>query len=296
MSKRQPLVSIGIPTYNRADMLSISLDSVLSQDYENTEIIISDNASTDSTSSVCKRYCDVDNRVKYFKQTTNLGPTANFEQVLKIASGEFFMWLGDDDWIDDNYISTCVEFLSSNTDFAHVSGLPKYYCFDKNIYDGQVFSLSHRSWMTRVMSYYNKVTDNGMFYGLMRTATIQQVKIHKTMGSDWHVIAQVVSTGKSKMLDVTHVHRQLGGATTSYKNIAESLGLSKWQAYLPMTAIAVGSWAEIFNRGELYKDKNIFGRFFVASVCALLVIKKSLFNYLSRLKKRALTLASNSKV
>src|SRR4029078_4573899 len=109
MDHTQPLVSIGIPTYNRGSLLHRSIDSALNQDFENIEIVISDNASTDETPQVCLSYAAKDRRIKYIRQTTNLGPTTNFNEVLKHASGVFFMWLGDDDWIDTSYVRTCVE-------------------------------------------------------------------------------------------------------------------------------------------------------------------------------------------
>ena len=96
-----PKVSIGIPTFNRADLLRRSIESALGQDYPNIEVLVSDNASTDETPAICQGLGD---RIKYFRQSINLGPLTNFSKVLEMASGEFFMWLGDDDWIDASYV------------------------------------------------------------------------------------------------------------------------------------------------------------------------------------------------
>src|ERR1035437_9224723 len=111
MKPNAPLVTIGIPTYNRAEMLRRSIDSALSQDYLMIEVIVSDNASTDETQEVCKEFSKKDGRVKYIKQSSNIGAVANFADVLERASGEYFMWLGDDDWIDASYVSHCVSIL-----------------------------------------------------------------------------------------------------------------------------------------------------------------------------------------
>ena len=81
MKLNMPLVTIGIPTYNRAEMLKRSIESALSQDYAMIEVIISDNASTDDTQGICQYFIKKDNRVKYVKQLSNKGPSTNFNEV-----------------------------------------------------------------------------------------------------------------------------------------------------------------------------------------------------------------------
>ena len=100
MSDKAPLVSIGIPTHNRERLVSRAIESALHQDYPHIEIVISDNASTDSTPEICRRYSQERPNVRYIQQTQNVGATKNFDAVLQRSSGEFFMWLGDDDWLD----------------------------------------------------------------------------------------------------------------------------------------------------------------------------------------------------
>jgi glycosyltransferase involved in cell wall biosynthesis len=103
-----PLVTIGIPTYNRAyRYLRQALESALSQDYENLEIIVSDNCSTDHTESLIKGYSD--SRIKYFKQPKNIPASENFNFCLHQAAGAYFLLLHDDDMIDDDFVSTCMK-------------------------------------------------------------------------------------------------------------------------------------------------------------------------------------------
>ena len=104
MSEKAPLVSIGIPTYNRERLIGRAIESALHQDYPNIEIVISDNASTDATPEICRRYAQEQPNVRYVQQSRNLGATRNFDAVLQQSSGQFFMWLGDDDWLDPNYV------------------------------------------------------------------------------------------------------------------------------------------------------------------------------------------------
>ncbi|WP_310485012.1 glycosyltransferase [Chamaesiphon sp. VAR_48_metabat_403] len=108
MSK-QPFLTIGIPIYNGERYIRESLDSIISQDYSNLEIIISDNCSTDKTKDICLEYADRDSRIKYYEQETNLGATANFNFILKLATGTFFTWAAYDDYLATSYVRKCIE-------------------------------------------------------------------------------------------------------------------------------------------------------------------------------------------
>src|SRR5438128_323622 len=105
----KPLVSIGVPIYNEAQHLAEALDSLLAQDYENIEIMISDNASTDATPQICEEYVAKDPRIRYQRNETNVGSFDNFNGVFKLARGEFFMWAAGHDLRHPSQVSRCVE-------------------------------------------------------------------------------------------------------------------------------------------------------------------------------------------
>ena len=103
-----PLVSIGIPTYNRADSyLKLAIQSAVNQTYSNIEIIVSDNCSTDSTEMVVSAFGDP--RIRYFKQTKNIGGLNNANYCVEQARGNYFLLLHDDDLIDYDFVSSCME-------------------------------------------------------------------------------------------------------------------------------------------------------------------------------------------
>jgi glycosyltransferase involved in cell wall biosynthesis len=106
----KPLVSIGMPVYNGERFIRQALDSLLSQDYENFELIISDNASTDNTAEICKRYIS-DRRVQYVRNKENIGALKNFKKLVDMAHGKYFMWAAADDYWAKDFISTMVEEL-----------------------------------------------------------------------------------------------------------------------------------------------------------------------------------------
>ena len=117
MNKDQPLVTIGIPTYKRADsFLKIALESALNQTYQNIEIVISDNCSPDHTESLVTGYSDP--RIRYFRQKENIGAANNFNFCLQQARGDYFILLQDDDLIDKDFVEVCLEGAKYSTDFG----------------------------------------------------------------------------------------------------------------------------------------------------------------------------------
>ena len=281
MEQIQPLVSIGIPTYNRAELLKRSIESALSQNYTNVEVIVSDNASIDETETVCRSYGSQDGRLNYIRQSSNLGPAANFAEVLKYASGQFFMWLGDDDWIDAAYISSCVQHLRSDPTFTLVSGTAKYYRMGQKAYDGKIFNLSYDTWWLRVIAYYAKVSDNGMFYGVMNTEKIRKLEVSNTMGGDWLFLANIVSMGKVRIIPEISVHRELGGATATYRKIANSLGLPNIQAIFPKFSIAISAGMDIVLKGQAHKSRSVLARLVVGGVVFFMIMLKSIVGHLN---------------
>ena len=96
-------LSILIPTYNRENFIINALESVLNQDFEDYEIICSDNASTDKTYEILQEYSAKYNQIKIYQNDTNLGPVLNWKRCLDNASGEYVHWLWSDDWIESNF-------------------------------------------------------------------------------------------------------------------------------------------------------------------------------------------------
>jgi glycosyltransferase involved in cell wall biosynthesis len=106
----QPIVSVGIPTYNRPSGLLRTLDCITGQTYKNLEIIISDNCSPDYVSDeIVHSFQKNNNRIHYFRQNKNRGMDFNFRYVLSKASGKFFMWAADDDEWEPEFIEACIE-------------------------------------------------------------------------------------------------------------------------------------------------------------------------------------------
>jgi len=109
-----PRVSIGLPVYNGENLLGESLDALLGQTYEDFELIISDNASTDGTADMCRRYEKQDSRIRYLRQPRNIGLTPNHNFVIRQARGELFKMASHDDLYARDLLKRCVDALDEH--------------------------------------------------------------------------------------------------------------------------------------------------------------------------------------
>jgi len=127
-------VSIGLPVFNGEKYIQPALDSLLAQSYDNFELNISDNASTDGTEAICRLYAAKDHRVHYYRQPRNVGLMGNWRCVLQLASGEYFMWAQHDDCWSMNYIGTLLECLLACPSAILAAGRTLYIDGDGNAY------------------------------------------------------------------------------------------------------------------------------------------------------------------
>jgi glycosyltransferase involved in cell wall biosynthesis len=111
---RPGLVSIGLPVYNGARYLRSALDSLVAQDYEDFELIISDNASEDETEAICREFAARDPRVRYYRAERNMGPVWNAVRAYELARGEYFLLAAHDDLRHPECLSRCVAELERN--------------------------------------------------------------------------------------------------------------------------------------------------------------------------------------
>ena len=246
------LVSIGVPTYNRVVSLERALKSALAQDYEAVEIIISDNASTDGTGAFCEGVAATDARVRYIRQSSNRGAAANFRTVLAEAHGEFFMWLGDDDWMDKSYVSRCVSILGADPSYSIVAGSDRYFVGEKFDRDGLRLNLEERTGQDRVASYFRQVSMNGVFYGLMRRNVVSSVPIDDILGGDWFMVAAMAFLGKIRVLDDVYINRSADGVSSDASVLTSKFQLSKFQRANPFLTIAISAFTDIAWRSSVY--------------------------------------------
>jgi glycosyltransferase involved in cell wall biosynthesis len=248
-----PLASIGLPTYNRAKDLDRAIRSALAQDYDNLELIVCDNGSTDGTERLCREFAARDARVRYLRHPTNLGPGANFRRALAESRGEFFMWLGDDDWIDPSYVSQCADILMKDQSCSLACGVDHYYVGGKLERDGEPMNLDEATGIARVLSYYRHVNGNGAFYGLMRRQLIADTPMYEMLGGDWMLIAALAFHGKIRTAIGTNLHRTLAGVSSNWESLLSVFTLNDFQKANPGLTIAGAVFNDIAWRSPVYE-------------------------------------------
>lgn len=249
-----PLVSVGLVAYNRERKIGRAIESVLNQDYQNIELVISNDCSTDNTGLVCFEYAKNDKRIKYYNQQRNLGMTQNFIFVQEKAKGEFFMWLSDDDWLEKDYISKCLKVLMENKDYSLACGKTKFYKDDSLLDKEDVLNITDNKPQERVLNYYKGVKSNVILYGLMPIGVVRNSTYKNTFGADLLLSAQVVFQGKVLTLDDTFFYYSEGGISNNSEKLAQYYGFSKKEAAYPYRVLVKSAFWDILENGSVYKS------------------------------------------
>jgi glycosyltransferase involved in cell wall biosynthesis len=231
----RPAVSIGLPVYNGEEYICTAIESALAQSYNNIELIISDNNSTDKTEELCLAYAATDPRVKYFRQNKNIGPHGNFHFVATKAEGELFTWLAHDDILEPDFISEAVEYILPRPEVNLVTGDFKIIGPDGN--DVGVEKLEavrgHLPWesrRTKLFRYYPVSNSHFCIYGLMRSSVcrsvLQSVPEPKLMGgSEFPILTRIAVQGQ--MDSVERYWRKYRITINSSVSKSESIAMAK---------------------------------------------------------------------
>jgi len=116
ISSSKSRVTVGMPVYNGDNYLAETLDSILAQTYQNFDVVISDNGSTDGTERICREYAAKDSRIQYHRSEVNLGVSRNFKRTVGLSSGDYFMFLAHDDKLAPEFLEQCIAVLDAQTD------------------------------------------------------------------------------------------------------------------------------------------------------------------------------------
>jgi glycosyltransferase involved in cell wall biosynthesis len=199
MSNYKPWVSIGLPVYNGERYLAEALDSLLGQTFEDFELIICDNASTDSTQQICYSYADKDKRIRYFHTPVNLGAAVNFRRTFELSSGQYFKWATYDDLHGPTFLERCVDVLDRESSF--VLAYPKAKLIDAS---GRVIShyddclhLQSSEASERFIHLMQNIRLCNVQYGLVRSAILKKTALMGAfIGSDRPLLAELALFGK----------------------------------------------------------------------------------------------------
>lgn len=213
-----PLVSIGVPVYNGARFLSQALDSLLGQSMSNLELIISDNASTDDTEAICRAYAAKDARVRYFRQTVNIGAPQNWNFVAKQARGRYFKWSSANDFCPPDMVEKCVAVMEAGAGVVlcygktclidEETGKREEYAHDIAVIE----DLPHARFRTQSRA----LALNNAQSGLIRAEALRRTRYDRSYpGGDVVLMAELALQGKFVLLPDELLYRRMGRETFS---------------------------------------------------------------------------------
>lgn len=213
MASPVPAVTIGLPVFNGASMLDAAIGTLLTQDFNNFELLISDNASTDETQAICERYAQHDPRVRYVRQPRNLGPLPNFLFVARNARAELFVWAAVDDTRSCDFLRVNVEFLRANPTWVGSISPTRYEGdSDHSILMGDDV-LDDPTPGQRMVRFLRRSHPNSVFYSVFRREPLLRAlePIAWYFGFDWTVMLRLSQAGPIRRLDSGWLERGAKG-------------------------------------------------------------------------------------
>lgn len=199
-----PVISIGMPVLNGERYISAAIESILQQTFPNFELIISDNASTDTTRQIAESYASTDPRVTVMTRNKTIGAHHNYNSIVPAARGEFFKWAAHDDLLDPHFLQACWEVLAKNP--SVVLAYTRMGIIDEQ---GQQFSERSSSFSyvdvapsVRFRRYIGDRHRSEPVFGLQRLDILRMTPLlGHYPGSDWTFLAELALRGEFVQID-----------------------------------------------------------------------------------------------
>lgn len=282
-----PLVSVGLPTYNRPVGLKKCLEYLLQQTYTNIEIIISDNCSTDpEVQQIILQHAARDSRIKHFRQQENIGLENNFNFLYAQSSAPYFMWMSDDDYFEANYIEECIRFLENSRDHILCSGMAKYHTGDKFLFAEKMFVVDQKTPFKRMLRYFTGVGKNANFYGVFRHGLLAEKPIGNHVGCDWSFMAKLAVLGKLNYSNTTCYYRSATGNSGSRGAMVRKFKLNWFKTVFFETYLASVVAGNIFNDAAVIKQMKWWKRKLAVIIIFFLINRKLFFNFFKKAFKK----------
>ena len=233
MSKSEPLVCIGVPVYNGEKFLKNCLDSLLSQTFTNFNLIISDNASTDSTQSICQEYVQKDKRIQYYRQTKNIGIILNHKFVLAKSTSKYFLWAAADDLWHNTFLEKNVKILENHKNFVgSISEIKQDYNLQddwkkivantkpKNFTKGESVRLICGSYSNRIKILLQLRQESGL-YAVYRTEILKKsVDVDELNLWPLQILFKIAKFGETNLIDEVLMYKYLFGESGVGTNLS----------------------------------------------------------------------------
>jgi len=199
MGNKNLLLSVGMPAYNSELGIRDAIESILNQSFTDFELIISDNASTDATQSICEEYAAKDSRVQYTRNNVNIGAADNYNAVFKLSKGKYFKWASSNDYCAPRFFEQCINTLEKHPDA--VLAFPRTRLYSDNIddhFDYEDFlDTTSDSPKERMLHIIDNIRLNNIMNGLIRSDALSKTYLHLPFfASDSCLMCELALYGK----------------------------------------------------------------------------------------------------
>ena len=223
-ASHRPRVTIGLPVFNGEDFIEATLESLCAQEFTDFELLIADNHSTDATARICERFLARDDRIRFHPSERNLGAAWNFNRLIPLAEGEFFMWAAHDDVFAPSFVRRAVEVLDADPEAVLACvGLVYIDADGERISDMVLTGPSPSSDpVQRFRLAVNEPKWNQIF-GLMRLDVLRAVReMGAYAGADEVLLCDLSLRGRFlEIPEPLFFHREHGTSSTEGRNLAQ---------------------------------------------------------------------------
>jgi glycosyltransferase involved in cell wall biosynthesis len=193
-----PMITVGLPVYNSERYLAESVDSLLGQTYRDFVLIISDNASTDGTAEICRRYVEADPRVRYYRNAVNIGNPRNFNRVCELTTTPYLKWSTADDYWAPTFLEKALEVM--DRDPSVVLCYPQAVFVDANGENPQnyddVLNLIQDDPVDRFTALLENIMKAHQHLGVIRMSALRRTHLLGThVSSDINLLAELTLYG-----------------------------------------------------------------------------------------------------
>jgi glycosyltransferase involved in cell wall biosynthesis len=207
-----------MPAYNAERTLRSAVDCLLDQTFRDFELIISDNASTDSTWSIIETYARTDRRVIGIRQETNIGANTNYSAVFRAARGRYFKWASSNDWCAPEFIERCVTHLDTHADAVLVA--PRTRLFQDNPHEFTEYdadrAFEQQDAVDRFIQVGSTLPLNNVLNGLVRSDALRRTRlIEHYPTADVVLVAHLALLGKIALLHEPLFYRRMAQETAT---------------------------------------------------------------------------------
>ena len=218
MTDASPTLSVGLAVRNGVDVIGRCIESIVSQDFTDLELVISDNASDDGTFGLLEEYARADRRIRPSVNKVNIGLHENMERVLELSHGEFFRWISSDDWLEPGALTRCVRALKTHEEAIGVTTNFIIHTADRSArrkeYEGEFPTSPDPARRFERMLWFFHAGDekyDPMYAVYRRDVLLRSHRLRPSEQTDWLLSAELALLGP-----IIHLDRRLANRTRAY--------------------------------------------------------------------------------